>query len=275
MLFDKGESRTNREEYNTNLNYHMDNISPIVDSIVAFADTLNSTDGDVSSNFTEFLACVSPIVKWNITYLLSSFTSKKSLIKEEYIRLGISYNTAVEGINKKMQAGYAIRTDGVLGETITSKSHVILEAALRATIEDTEYEKSVCYGRFMANVPFAKEYSSSALTLLGNIIRQVSYKELCLIAFCYEHQVINAELLYKYIKENDDIDASEIFSYLIHLKNIGVYITEGPFKPGSLIGNFRLTYIGNALYEILELNLIGEDELFNIAKLMKKVGLFN
>lgn len=253
----------------------MDNISPIIDSLLALADTFNSTDGDISFGFAEFSACVSPIAKWNIQYLLSSFTSKKRLTKEEFIRLGISYNTAVEGINKKIQEGCAIRTDGILGATITSKSHVILEAALRATIEDTEYEKSVCYGRFIAHVPFTKEYSSSALILLGNVIRQVSYKELCLIAFCYGRPALNADLLYRYINENNDIDASEIFSYIIHLKNLGIYVAGSPYRPGSLMGVFILTYIGKALYELLELNLIEDDELSNIAKVMNRVGLYN
>lgn len=230
---------------------------------------------NIPLEFKTLYSSVSPLIQWNFTNLLKSFTSSKNLTEQECIRLGISYNTAIDGINARIKLGHSIRKDSLFEETIICKAHVILEASMRSTIEDSEYEKSLCYGRFMANVPFADEYSSSALMLLNQIIRQVSYKELCLIACCYKKPAFNCDVIDKYIRSKRDIDASEVFNYFVHMKNLGVFITEPPFVLGSNIGKIRLSFSGESLYELLELHLIPNEDISGILDTLSRIGVFN
>lgn len=229
---------------------------------------------DIPVEYKTLYSSVSPLIQWNLTSILKSFTNSKRLTEQECLRLGISYNTAIDGINARIKMGYSIRKDSLFEENILCKAHVILEASMRNTIEDSEYEKSVCYGRFMANVPFAEEYSPSALMLLNQIIRQVSYKELCLIACCYKKPAFNCDVIDRYIRSKRDIDASEIFNYFIHMKNLGVFITEPPFVLGSNIGKIRLSFSGEALYELLELQLIPDEDMEGLQGTLSRIGVF-
>jgi hypothetical protein len=45
------------------------------------------------------------------------------------------------------------------------------------------------------------------------------------------------------------------------MKNLGVFITEPPFVLGSNIGKIRLSFSGEALYELLELQLIPDEDM--------------
>lgn len=230
---------------------------------------------NIPLEYKTLYSSVSPLIQWNLTNLLKSFTSSKKLTEQECIRLGISYNTAIDGINARIQLGHSIRKDSLFEENIFCKAHVILEASIRNTIEDSEYEKSICYGRFMANVPFAEEYSSSALMLLNQIIRQLSYKELCLIACCYKKPAFDCDVIDKYIRNKRDIDASEVFNYFVHMKNLGVFITEPPFVLGSNIGKIRLSFSGESLFELLELNLIPNEDISGLLGTLGRIGVFN
>ena len=58
---------------------------------------------NIPLEYKTLYSSVSPLIQWNLTNLLKSFTSSKKLTEQECIRLGISYNTAIEAINARIQ----------------------------------------------------------------------------------------------------------------------------------------------------------------------------
>ena len=58
------------------------------------------------------------------------------------------------------------------------------------------------------------------------------------------------------------------------MKNLGVFITEPPFVLGSNIGKIRLSFSGEALYELLDLQLIPDEDMESLQGALSRIGVF-
>lgn len=158
-----------------------------------------------------------------------------------------------------------------LGDEYSSASQ-LLESSIKATIDDTETIKSVCYGRFKANIPFDNSCDETTLQSLNTVIRQLTYKELCLIRLLYHRERVSTNSLEAYLRNTDDIEGTVLFNQLLHLQNLGILITLPPFHVGTALGNVRISILGMRLYEMMELDLISEENLSSLKAVISKVG---
>lgn len=132
--------------------------------------------------------------------------------------------------------------------------------------------KSVCYGRFMANIPFDNSCNETTLQSLNTVIRQLTYKELCLIRLLYHREIVSTNSLEAYLRNTHDMEGTVLFHQLLHLRNLGILITLPPFHVGTALGNVRISILGMHLYEMMELNLIPEEDLSSLKAVISKVG---
>lgn len=158
-----------------------------------------------------------------------------------------------------------------LGDEDSSASQ-LLESSIKATIDDTETIKSVCYGRFMENIPFNNSCEETTLQSLNTVIRQLTYKELCLIRLLYHRERVSTNSLEAYLRNTHDMEGTVLFHQLLHLRNLGILITLPPFNVGTALGNVRISILGMRLYEMMELNLIPEEDLSSLKAVISKVG---
>ena len=219
-----------------------------------------------------FLSTVSPLIQTCLDNIIQTFC-KKDLSRVECTRLGISYSVAVDGINEKTKAGAKLRSDTFFKGDEYSTASQLLEAAIKATIDDSETIKSACYGRFIANIPFDSSCDEITLQSLNTIIKQLTYKELCLIRLLYEKKRFSSSSMEAHLRNTDDIEGTVLFNQLLHLKQLGILISMPPFVLGLAIGNVRISTVGILLHEMMELDLIPEDDLTNLSSTMSKVGL--
>lgn len=218
-----------------------------------------------------FISTVSPFIQSCLDGLFQTFC-KKDLSNVECTRLGISYVIAVDGINEKTRAGAKLRPDLFFQGGDYSKASQIMESAIKATIDDTETIKSLCYGRFLANIPFDNSCDVTTLQSLNTIIKQLTYKELCLIKLLYDKSIVSSKTMEGYLRENEDVEGTILLNQLLHLQNQGILIVIPPYTLGLALGNLKTTPIGKLLFEMMELDLIPEDDLSDLYTISSRVG---
>lgn len=229
-------------------------------------------DPRVPREIPVLLSTVNPVIQTCFDSLFS-LLGKKDLTKVECTRLGISYSIAVDGINEKTNSGAKLREDSFFAGAEYSSANQLLESAIKATIDDTETIKSVCYGRFMANIPFKNCCDIATLQSLNTIIKQLTYKEICLIRLLYDRKQVSSNSMEDYLQKHDDIECTVLFNQLLHLQNLGILITMPPFILGVTLGNVKISTVGLCLYEMMELNRIPEEDLCDLNSIVSRVSL--
>lgn len=218
-----------------------------------------------------FISSVSPMIQDCFTNVLSSLLSVKTYTKLECARLGVAYTTAVNGINKKIKLGANVRAGDMFKGGIMSKASELVESIMKNAIDDTDILKSICYGRLLQNIPIDNGCSDSALAELSRIVRQISYKELCVIRVFSTLDHFDSDNIDVYMRNNQDVDANIMVSNLIHLKSLGVFITIPQYKMGAMVGNIKLSSVGEFIFKMLELENIPERDLIEQLNVLKKM----
>ena len=116
----------------------------------------------------------------------------------------------------------------------------------------------------MANIPFDNSCDETTLQSLNTVIRQLTYKELCLIRLLYHREIVSTNSLEAYLRNTHDMEGTVLFHQLLHLRNLGILITLPPFNVGTALGNVRISILGMRLYEMMELDFIPEEDQFGL-----------
>lgn len=209
-----------------------------------------------------FISANSPIIH-QLIYRGIHFLFGRTPTQMECARLGIAYNEAANTIKSNILAGKKERNDGFFEESYNgnySKANEIIEAALRYTTEDPETIKSICYGRFIGNIPYCN-LSQLELVALSKTIRDLTVAELCIIAVLHNKGVCNFFSLENVVRSNCATEEMVFYSSILHLKTLGVLVPTGQFFSASFIGFVFLSKAGNELYDLMELNRLEVKEV--------------
>lgn len=222
----------------------------------------------VPLDFVGAVSILNPVIETTINGIVSNIIKSKKLTKNECLRLGISYKSTIDIINSKLNNSVELRDDCFFKGKEISDASQILESTIKNILDDAEIIKTMCYARFISNIPFKNECSTNALVALNSLIRQLSYRELCIIRWLHDVECYDSSDIENYNRCHYSVDVSVFFNQLCHLKSVGIIISYPPYRLSAFIGNLKLSQIGIQIYKMLELELIVEDDLVDIKAMM-------
>lgn len=219
-----------------------------------------------------FAAAVQPMLK-NAFDVIIPDIYHKGATKREAVRLGLSYKTAIDTINENTSKGIPIRTDNVFVRTNNSysKADDILEALLKCSMDDTEERKAEYYGYFFGNLAFCPEVSYRQAILIQKIIPQLTFSHLCLIKLIHERVKLTA-INWKYkISNSNRIDETIVYHQTKELLQFDILTQVASFSLGEELGNLTLSFLGKAMYKLLNLDKISGDDVVEMSQILDKL----
>ena len=197
---------------------------------------------------------------------------KKNLTQKEMNILGISYAYAIKTIKENKDKGLAFRTDNLFVEGVDENSKVedILESTLKNAINDYEDEKSKFYGYFIGNLPFASEIGYSYSFTIQRIIKNLSYKELCIIRYFKNNGILKLQNFDSFKNDGLNIEKNEMAFYFKNLLSLGVIHKSLPMTMHFELDNMKLSPLGNNIYTLLNLQEIDRKEIELIGNVITK-----
>lgn len=197
---------------------------------------------------------------------------KKNLTQKEMKILGISYAYAINTIKDNKDKGLAFRTDNLFIEGVDENSKVedILESTLKNAINDYEDEKSKFYGYFIGNLPFASEIGYSYSFTIQRIIKNLSYKELCIIRYFKNNGILKLQNFDSFKNDGLNIEKNEMAFYFKNLLSLGVIHKSPPMTMHFELDNMKLSPLGNNIYTLLNLQEIDRKEIELIGSVITK-----
>lgn len=197
---------------------------------------------------------------------------KKNLTQKEMNILGISYAYAIKTIKENKDKGLAFRTDNLFVEGVDENSKVedILESTLKNAINDYEDEKSKFYGYFIGNLPFASEIGYSYSFTIQRIIKNLSYKELCIIRYFKNNGILKLQNFDSFNNDGQNIEKNELAFYFKDLLSLGVIHKAKPMSMQYELDNMKLSPLGDNIYTLLNLQEIDRKEIELIGSVITK-----
>ena len=197
---------------------------------------------------------------------------KKNLTQKEMKILGISYAYAINTIKENKDKGLAFRTDNLFIEGVDENSKVedILESTLKNAINDYEDEKSKFYGYFIGNLPFASEIGYSYSFTIQRIIKNLSYKELCIIRYFKNNGILKLQNFDSFKNDGLNIEKNEMAFYFKNLLSLGVIHKSPPMTMHFELDNMKLSPLGDNIYTLLNLQEIDRKEIELIGSVITK-----
>lgn len=209
-----------------------------------------------------FSASVQPMLTRAFDVIIPDILNK-NVTKREAERLGISYKSAIDVINENVDRGLPLRDDDIFirSDGHYSKADDILETLLKKSMDDTEEKKAKYYGYFFGNLPFCPEVNYRQAFLIQRIIPQLTYSHLCLIKLVYERNKL-ATGKWKN-KTNNEVEVNIILIYhqTKELLQADILTQVPPYNLGNELGNLKLSSLGNAIYKLLKIKEIPEEDV--------------
>ena len=209
---------------------------------------------NLSPDTLSLLNSFTPLLQLSFERVLELFCNKK-LVNVELARLSISTSEALNTIKSNEKNGLELNEKFFSG--CYSKTDEILEAAIRAAINDAQNVKSLFYGRLIGNVLFQEKYDESSIFTLFKVAAQLSYDELCLLYILDSEPGQQYERLIK--RANDDISAQEFVQYLLHFKGLGLVSQIPPYNLGATLDSLKISTLGHDLVSLLGLKSLDRE----------------
>lgn len=209
-----------------------------------------------------FSAAVQPMLTRAFDVIIPDILNK-NVTKREAERLGISYKSAIDVINENVDRGLPLRDDDLFirSDNHYSKADDILETLLKNSMDDTENKKAKYYGFFFGNLPFCPEVNYRHVFLIHRIIPQLTYSHLCLIRIINERDKLSTDNWENKINGSAGINEILIYHQTKEILQADILIKTPPYTLGSELGNLKLSSLGDAIYKLLKLGEISDDDL--------------
>jgi hypothetical protein len=211
---------------------------------------------------------------------------ERFLSKRETERIGAVSLFAIDKINENFNAGQLLRDDDFFqkeSEGIRSAADEILEKTLIAAQRETEENKIKYFGNLLGNISFHAEVGKIEANRLIRIAQDLSFNQMCILAFvneiqkphsennsCFRGKNIKLKEGYIYYKnDHDDFRFGIFANELEELSSKKLVGTLGNISSGSTVPkSMQLTPIGQKLCDLMELKKIDTDTVYNSIEFM-------
>ena len=212
-----------------------------------------------------FAAGVQPFVKEGFEKALNNIFGK-NVTQGECRKLGISYQAAIDKINKNIEDGLSVRNDAFFESDKMGYSEAddILEGILKNAMNDMEQRNAKLYGHFLANIAFYPEIDVSTMVAMQKIITQLTYYHICCVRYLAQNAPFNAEKWNVASTEDTTLKKTQLWLALKAIDRLGLASRVPPYNLGDEIGNIKLSVLGEALYKLMDLESIDSADLVDI-----------
>ena len=172
--------------------------------------------------------------------LLSDWANRKLSHREE-IRVGAAAAFALEAIASYLESGENPRHDGFFedGDLGRSSAEEILDGVLQKSKNEHEEKKIRYLGTLYANIAFIPGVSTGESNLLVRMVGDLTYRQLCLIAFFSRRQEEGAAALragnYRQVPDGFTFETFTLLQEVFHLSNLGLIAHTPPGTPGYIV----------------------------------------
>lgn len=150
----------------------------------------------------------------------------------------------------------------------------IFELILNQIKQDSEKKKAFYCGNFIGNIPYAYDLNYSNLIQYSRTISQLSYSEFCILRvfhISYKDKGVSFSKAEKYVKTNEDTEACELLSEILHLRNLGLLHSIPPYQLGENVGNVIISMSGIRLSELMRLNVLDVNDVNKSLGILQKM----
>lgn len=199
-----------------------------------------------------FISIVSPLLQriFGRAFLM---VAKGNVSEVGRARLGVTYMKVAQEYNSR--GGKIDDINSLFFPPVETsfytKADEIYESTLWNVVFDSESEKSIIYGRFLARIPFLEHPDFSRLVELGSILKQLTCDEIHLLRSLGDKAVHNFSFLELSVHQGDSMDKAYQYGRLLHLKSLGLLIQQAPFVSGTSLGNVKITLLGVDLLDCI------------------------
>lgn len=202
---------------------------------------------------------IAPSIQTAIDSALSTIGSTRCS-KRERVRIGSAVWWALKVAEENVNAGKRILQIDFDQADVNS----LVEVLFRAAMDDSQELKNQAYGSLLGNYVYQDKFDGGALYSIAKILRDMSFDELLLIAALMEQPAMNYEMLYTKLEKDGDLVAGELVGHFSRLKDLGLIVRVFPVSLGSVIGNIRLSAMGEALCGIADLVRLAPKQVENL-----------
>lgn len=218
----------------------------------------------LSDETAQVFSMIAPSIQTAIDFALSTIGSAR-FSKREQVRIGSAVWWALKVAEENAHAGKRILQVQFDQTEINS----LVETIFRAAIEDSQELKDRAYGTLLGNYVYQDKFDGGALYSIAKVLRDMSFDELLLIAALKDQPAMNYEMLYAKLVKDGDLVAGELVGKFSRLKDLGLIVRAAPFSLGSVIGNIRLSAMGDALCDITDLVRLAPEQVENLQGYLK------
>ena len=226
-------------------------------------------NGNISS--VVFTSILSPLLNRALE-TIGEDLMKKNLTKKEMQRMGISYAYSIATIKYNKENNKDFRQDKLFVEDCSENSEVedIIEAVMKNVIVDSEANKARFYGCFIGNLPFAPQIDYSYSFTIQRIIKNLSYKELCIVRYFKDKGVLKLQSFDSFNNDGQNIKKNELAFYFKDLLSLGVIHKAKPMNMQYELDNMKLSPLGNDIYTLLSLEQIEDVDINSVGTIIER-----
>lgn len=245
------------------------NIKTICETLASVSSAALPIIFNGSPESVMFAATLPPVLTKAFEAIGQDFLDLKLTNKDKH-RFGNSFINSLVVIKSNIDHGQNFRTDGLLDNNLVESFEDILEATFKEAIADCEAKKSKFYGNFIGNLPFAPQIDYSYSFTIQRIIRNLSYKELCIIQYFYNKGILKLQNFDSLKNNGKNVEKNELAFYFKDLLSLGVIHKAPPMGVQYELDNMKLSPLGNNICTLLNLQEIDKTEIESIGTLITK-----
>ena len=212
--------------------------------------------------------------------MIGNEISRRTVAPREKVRAGAAIAFALAGVRQRLENGEKPRQDGFFDKDISgrSKNEEILENAILKCQREPEEKKTQYIAKIYENSIFEQKVSADLSHKIIKSAEQLTYQQLCILSMVGRRE--NEEEAPGDFQLNPQLDHSLELSKLLH--DCFELVTNG-YIQGGLTFTFNgrlpqyetlnpkslyLERIGIALFKLMDLQDIPDDDIIPIAKLL-------
>ena len=196
------------------------------------------------------------------------------LSERERFRIGSSVFWAAQVAEENSRAGKMVQQGQFAQDDMTT----LVESVFRAASEDSQEKKGKAYGTFLGNVAFQNQVDGGALFAMAKILKDLSFDELLLIAALKGRPEMYYEPFFQKLNQEGNLRCGEMVGYFVRLHNLGLTIRVRPISMSEIIGNLKLSALGDALCDMANLCEMDPEQRDELRKYLdtyaKPAGLY-
>lgn len=216
---------------------------------------------DENQDIVAILEASAPVIQMALKKVLT-LLGRRDLVEIERARLSISTSALLRTIKRNEDKQMAFNEKFVSEDNL--KMEEIIEAAIKAAVNDCQSIKSIYYGNMIGNALFQEKYNESSFYVLFKVVDELSFDEISFLKVIQGQSFIKCEKLVTV--SNADINAQEFMLYLLHFKVLGLVYSVPPFSLGATLGNLCISSLGNDLLKLLDFD-VSDDDIKSMEKL--------